>query len=83
MEYKEIDGVIYDLSKKAVDFHNDATPKMEAITKTLDATHGGVSQEDWEAKKAAVDSYADGMTMIMNGLLDYVHRKVGENDPNK
>lgn len=83
MEYKDIDGVIYDLSKKAVEFHSDATPKMEEITKTLDATHGGVPQEDWESKKTAVDAYADGMTTIMNGLLDYVHQKVDKNDSDK
>jgi hypothetical protein len=83
MEYKEIDGVIYDLSKKAVDFHNDVMPEMETITETLIKTNGDVSQDDWDAKNAVVDSYTKGTATIMNGLLDYVHRKVGANDSDK
>lgn len=83
MEYKEIDGAIYDLAKKAVDFHNDAMPEVEEITKTLIETSGDVPQDDWDAKNAVVDSYTKGTTTIMNGLLDYVHRKVGANDSDK
>ena len=80
MKYEEIDKVLYELSDKAVRFNTEVTPKMEEITKTLDSTHGGVSKDDWEAKRDTIDAYVEGMNMMMDGLLKYVHRKVGKDD---
>lgn len=80
MKYEEIDKVLYELSDKAVRFNTEVTPMMEEITKTLDSTHGGVSKDDWEAKRDTIDAYVEGMNMMMDGLLKYVHRKVGKDD---
>lgn len=75
MKFEEIDGKLKEMCADAVEFHNKETAVMTEITAALDGAIGNCDQDTWDAYKAVLDSYVDGMTTMMNGLLSYAHNQ--------
>lgn len=63
---------MFQLCDRAIEFHNDCSSIVEQLYEILNDENGTMDQKDWQKVKDTLDQYTDGLSAIMNALMEYI-----------